>query len=107
MKRTAVAIAATLLLFAGLSGTATAATVPPAADGGVGVLAEAPSCVARNLDDSGAEDDLYLTNNCGRTVSVRVILSWAPDFSCTSMSSGARHHYTWLYPGALDRVDSC
>lgn len=96
-KRLAVAgtiIGSSIGLLAGPAAlAASAATSSPAS---------APSCV--NYTDS--DFATAVTNNCGDTQNVQVIIDWGPDSGCVSLAPTQ----TWLYhywPGTFNRVQSC
>lgn len=70
-------------------------------------LANAPGCVRADLDDSGGEDVLVVTNNCGYQVRLKVVLAYGPDLSCRTYSPGDRWTFKWLYPRRFDKLVTC
>ncbi|MEW2289341.1 beta-Ig-H3/fasciclin [Streptomyces sp. NPDC047841] len=63
----------------------------------------APACIARFV--SGTQDGFLvgLTNNCGKTMRVQVIVSYAPDSPCYTLGPGA--HQSYYYEGILGLYD--
>lgn len=99
---TAAAIAgAGLLLPAGPASASTADASTAA------VAASVPTCVDPKLDDSGPIDHLWVTNKCGSTQRVKVIIANGNDFSCVSYSPGERWHFQWSLPGRFDGLSEC
>ncbi|OKI21037.1 hypothetical protein A6A08_21945 [Nocardiopsis sp. TSRI0078] len=96
-------MAASALAAAGLlawSAPAAAATAPQAA-------AAVPNCVDTDLDASGVEDTLTVTNNCSYSVRVKVVLAYETDLPCVTIRSGGSHYYGWYWPGRFDGLVSC
>ncbi len=70
-------------------------------------MANAPTCMHVDLDDSGWTDYLTVTNACGSYQRAKVILANAPDLSCTGYSSGQSRTWRWGAPGRFDGLAGC
>jgi hypothetical protein len=73
-----------------------------------GALSEAPTCVSRTVYEVPDGFDVFMTNNCGYTVYVRVIVNWAPDSVCAQLLPGQSR--TWHYvgiTGSYDHLATC
>lgn len=57
----------------------------------------APSCVARTVYETPAGFDVHLQNNCGGTMSVKVIVDSGGDSPCYVMSRGVSKNF--IYEG--------
>ncbi|GAA3557536.1 hypothetical protein GCM10022419_042730 [Nonomuraea rosea] len=91
-----------LLAAAGLATVAIAAPAQAAAAG------RAPSCLAYTLDDDGAQDELWVWNNCKKGVSFRVRLANGPDGYCTYKEPRSRYSkFTWEWPQRFDGLRTC
>ncbi|MGW3403886.1 beta-Ig-H3/fasciclin [Streptomyces zhihengii] len=75
------------------AGAAQAATAQPTAGG------TAPACIGRYVE--GQVDGFFvsLSNGCGRTMRVQVVVNSAPDSPCYTLSAGSYRTYT--YEGIL------
>lgn len=67
----------------------------PVASAAVGDIA--PSCVTRAVYETPAGFDVYLKNNCGGDVSVKVIVDNGGDSPCYVMSRGVSKNF--IYEG--------
>jgi hypothetical protein len=70
-------------------------------------LANAPGCVRADLDDTGGEDVLVVTNDCGYQVRLKVVLAYGPDLACRTYAPGDRWTFTWVYPRRFDKLVTC
>jgi hypothetical protein len=102
LRKTLVAAAAAALLVIGLPSTAQAGSVD-----NTRAAEEAPSCIDRDLWDPDWTDYLQLTNYCGVTYRVKVILEHADNSGCTILSPGELEDYEWSYPGRYVRTEVC
>ncbi|GAA3905707.1 beta-Ig-H3/fasciclin [Streptomyces lannensis] len=79
------------ILMAGVVGAlAMSAPVSSAAVGDT-----APSCISRPVYSTPDGFDVFLTNNCGRTMSVKVIVDNGGDSNCYVMSAGTSHTFSY------------
>jgi hypothetical protein len=96
--RRALAVGAVAAAFAG-----GIAASPAQAAGGT-----APACVIRSVSNEIDGFSVYLENTCTNTMRVQVIVSYAPDSPCYTLSPGESEVY--LYEGILgiyDRTAVC
>jgi hypothetical protein len=70
-------------------------------------LANAPGCVRADLDDTGGEDVLVVTNECGYQVRLKVVLAYGPDLACRTYAPGDRWTFKWVYPRRFDKLVTC
>ncbi|MEU2676736.1 beta-Ig-H3/fasciclin [Streptomyces sp. NPDC007107] len=63
----------------------------------------APTCIGRMVTQTTDGFDVLLSNNCGGTRSVKVVVSLASDSSCYVMSKGT--HVLYVYHGILGNYD--
>lgn len=70
-------------------------------------LANAPGCVRTDLDDTGGEDVLVVTNNCGYQVRLKVVLAYGPDLTCRTYAPADRWTFKWYYPRRFDKLVNC
>ncbi|WP_329228516.1 beta-Ig-H3/fasciclin [Streptomyces sp. NBC_00111] len=94
MSRKAVQAAVTA---AALGGSMIISVTPAAA------ATTAPTCIGRMVTQTTDGFDVLLTNRCGGTRSVKVVVSLAPDSSCYVMSKGTNALY--VYHGILGNYD--
>ncbi|GGZ30312.1 beta-Ig-H3/fasciclin [Streptomyces poonensis] len=86
----------------GLAVTAPTASAAPAAGG------TAPACIGRYVDGDPDGFTVLLENNCGKTMRVQVVVAYAPDSSCYTLSAGASKLYTYRgITGVYDRTAVC
>jgi hypothetical protein len=95
---TAAATAAIGGAFAAPAAHAASTTAPAPLAG-----ATAPACISRYVTGTVDGFDVLLTNNCGKTMSVRVVVSSAPDSPCYVMSAGS--HVLYTYEGIFGNYD--
>jgi hypothetical protein len=94
-KQLAVAAAATAAIGGFIvSAPAAQASVSTAAAGGT-----APACIARVVDGTSDGFSVYLDNNCGKTMRVKVIVDSGGDSPCYSMAAGSSR--LWYYHGVF------
>ena len=80
----------------------------PAADSVVasadpGIMVEAPTCVSRSVYEVSGGFHVYMKNNCGITMKVRVIIDWASDSGCITLGVG--RDFTYEYRGITGQYD--
>lgn len=92
------ALAAATMTFAPV-GAAHAATVHPDQ--------AAPSCITRELNDSGFTDHLWVESNCKSTYWAKVILAKHADLSCYEYEPGSGRSWDWNWPGEYDGLQLC
>lgn len=73
-----------------------------AASASPAIPSDVPSCVTYTDSDFTTG----LTNNCGSTQNVQVIISWGPDSGCTALAPGETYLYHY-WPGVFDHIQSC
>ncbi|MEU2561657.1 hypothetical protein ABZ626_20315 [Streptomyces longispororuber] len=108
----AVRSAALCLAAAVLSGgvALTPAVAAPAPQGGAdraaseqaGPLGTAPACVQRSVSGRSAT----VTNKCGRTVRVKVVVKRGPDSRCHALKHRAWARHSWPL-GSYDKTVTC
>jgi hypothetical protein len=89
---------------------AVADTTGPGDNGGATTAVAAssvPNCVNWRLDAGGVRDNLWVTNRCGSTQRVKVIIANGNDFSCVSYRPGDQWHFQWGWPSRFDRLERC
>jgi hypothetical protein len=70
--------------------------------------AAAPSCLTYELDDRGAQDDLWVWNTCKTPQRYKVRLAGGTDFACTyDRPSSSPRHFWWRFPRRFDGLVSC
>ena len=70
--------------------------------------AAAPSCLTYTLDDRGAQDELWVWNNCKKGVNFRVRLAYGPDSYCTYKEPRSTYSkFTWEWPQRFDGLVTC
>ncbi|TDD04169.1 hypothetical protein E1292_19595 [Nonomuraea deserti] len=98
---------ATTIAMLALAGFA-ATTVATPAHAAAAASGRAPSCLAYTLDDDGAQDELWVWNNCSKGVEFRVRLANGPDGVCTYKEPGSRYSkFTWEWPQRFDGLRTC
>ncbi|MFB4281526.1 hypothetical protein ACBJ59_39995 [Nonomuraea sp. MTCD27] len=90
-----------LLLGAGGPASAAGAVAGRAAAAGA-----APGCVARVVDEQPHGLIVWLRNECGRTVRVKVVISWGPDGPCATLAHGSSREWTFKV-GSYDKTVTC
>ncbi|MDP9612782.1 MULTISPECIES: hypothetical protein [Streptomyces] len=93
MRKNLAALAATAALVGGGAAVAPAAS---AASGGT-----APACITRMVDGTPDGFRVYLSNDCGKTMRVKVIVDSGGDSPCFTMSAGSDR--SWYYSGIFGR----
>ncbi|SDD37847.1 hypothetical protein [Actinokineospora iranica] len=68
-----------------------------------GVTGTAPACVSRNVYATPNGFDVFLQNNCGGTMSVKVIVNNGGDSPCYVMGAGTSK--TFIYEGVFGTYD--
>ena len=101
MKRARIAVVtgAAALGLGFFAAPAQASPVVPLTNGGT-----APACIARHADNSWGYADI--TNNCGKTMHVNVIITAGPDSGCFSIASGETVTFQYLI-GNYDKTVTC
>ncbi|MDX3106884.1 hypothetical protein ACIBO5_38370 [Nonomuraea angiospora] len=96
-----------IALLAGLTAVGvTAGVAAPAAQ--ASAAGRAPSCLAYKLDDRGAQDELWVWNNCKKAVNFRVRLANGPDSYCTYKEPRSTYSkFTWEWPQRFDGLVTC
>lgn len=100
MRAAGVAAATAAVLGGALVATAPAASAAPAAPAAGGT---APACIGRYVTNTPEGFDVHLTNNCGKTMRVQVVVEYAGDSPCYKLAAGASKLY--IYEGVLGRYD--
>lgn len=106
-RTAAVGIAAAAILGGGLA-LAPSASAAPAASASTARTADvspqgtAPACVSRTVSGRSAT----LTNYCGRTMRVKVVVKWGPDSRCFTLTHRSGVRYTWGV-GSYDKTVTC
>ncbi|MCZ1006257.1 beta-Ig-H3/fasciclin [Streptomyces lydicus] len=59
----------------------------------------APACINRMVDGTPDGFSVYLSNHCGKTMRVKVIVNSGGDSSCFTMSAGSDR--LWYYTGVF------
>jgi hypothetical protein len=100
------AVAAAAAVLTGALGAAApaaaAATASPMAGG------TAPACIDRYVTGTPNGFDVLLTNNCGKTMRVKVVVKYAHDSKCYTMKKKAQVLYTYEgITGQYDRTAVC
>ncbi|MEV6056534.1 beta-Ig-H3/fasciclin [Streptomyces sp. NPDC052107] len=74
---------------------------PPAQAAGDSAAAggTAPACIYRMVDGTPDGFSVYLSNNCGKTMRVKVIVDSGGDSPCFTMSAGSDR--LWYYTGVF------
>jgi hypothetical protein len=68
----------------------------------------APACVDRYVTGTPEGFDVLLTNNCGRTMRVKVIVDNGGDSPCYTMANGSTRLFTYEGVfGTYDRTVTC
>ncbi|MFH8978783.1 beta-Ig-H3/fasciclin [Streptomyces sp. NPDC017890] len=96
IKRLATAVAVTA--------TASVAFAAPASAAPATATGTAPSCVKRPVHYNQDGFVVQLINTCASTKRVRVIVDWAPDSACYTLSPGEEAWYR--YEGLTGFYDS-
>ncbi|MFE2320453.1 hypothetical protein ACFXC8_46800 [Streptomyces sp. NPDC059441] len=93
LSRTAISTAIGACLLFTSAAAASADTVTHQASAG----GTAPACIGRAASDLGGF--VYASNNCGKTMRVKVIIDFGPDSSCWTLAPGQerRHNYYGSY----------
>ena len=105
MRGTVAAIGAAAALTGALAFTAPAASAAPAAPAAGGT---APACISRYVNGTVDGFDVLLTNNCGRTMRVQVVVKYASDSPCYTLRAGAQKLYSYEgITGQYDRTAVC
>jgi len=115
-----VLLCATLVLPACVADDATPTSDDPAGEGtatatdgltATAARAYAPACIARPVHYLSVppltEGWVDLTNNCGKTMHVKVVLSLGGDTDCMTMKAGATKQVTWWLPTDYDYTITC
>ncbi|GHE86201.1 hypothetical protein GCM10018785_62480 [Streptomyces longispororuber] len=111
VRRAVVGLAAAALLSGGVA--LTPAVAAPAPQGGAdraaleragqaGPLGTAPACVQRSVSGRSAT----VTNKCGRTVRVKVVVKRGPDSRCHALKNRAWARHSWPL-GSYDKTVTC
>jgi hypothetical protein len=84
-----------------------APAAPGDAGGGVSASVVAPPCVAASerSDFWGRYADV--TNHCGRTFRVKVVVAFGFDGPCVTLDDSEGYTHSYGHAGRLDRVDLC
>ncbi|MER7129907.1 hypothetical protein [Streptosporangium saharense] len=64
----------------------------------------APACIGRAVDKK--RKIARVTNNCGRTTKVKVVINNGPDSSCYTLRNGQVLSFRWRL-GSYDRTVTC
>ncbi|MBC2866061.1 beta-Ig-H3/fasciclin [Streptomyces mexicanus] len=105
MRATGVAVVTAAVLGGALAATAPAASAAPAAPAAGGT---APACISRYVTGTVNGFDVLLTNNCGKTMRVKVVVKYASDSPCYTLRAGADKLYTYEgITGEYDRTAVC
>ncbi|MGH4031049.1 beta-Ig-H3/fasciclin [Actinomycetota bacterium Odt1-20B] len=68
----------------------------------------APACINRYVTDTPNGFDVDLTNNCGRTMRVKVVVNYAGDSPCYTLGAGQSKLYIYEgVTGTYDRTVVC
>ncbi|MFE0104897.1 beta-Ig-H3/fasciclin [Streptomyces sp. NPDC059009] len=68
----------------------------------------APACINRYVTDTPNGFDVDLTNNCGRTMRVKVVVDFAGDSPCYILGAGQSKLYIYEgVTGTYDRTVVC
>lgn len=102
-RTAAVGLAATAVLGGGLVLAPSASAAPAAAPStartaDVSPLGTAPACVQRTVSGRSAT----VTNYCGRTMRVKVVVKYGPDSRCFTLAHRGWARHTWGI-GSYDR----
>ncbi|OEV03926.1 hypothetical protein [Streptomyces oceani] len=105
MKLAATAVSAVAIGGAGLLTAPTASAAPSGsvAPPGSDVAGTAPACVDRYVTGTPNGFDVLLTNNCGKTMRVKVVVNNSGDSPCYTMGAGGTRLY--VYEGVLGSYD--
>ncbi|GAA2626986.1 hypothetical protein [Streptomyces axinellae] len=89
-----------------LTGAAPAAAAEKAADRPAVALdgGTAPACILRTVNKK--TDDAVVTNRCGKTMRVKIIVNNGYDSSCHTLRNGKGFYYTWPW-GSYARTVTC
>ncbi|GAA2823236.1 hypothetical protein [Nonomuraea rubra] len=66
----------------------------------------APGCIARVVDEQPHGLIVWLRNECGRTMRVKVVISWGPDGPCATLANGQSREWTFKL-GSYDKTVTC
>jgi hypothetical protein len=68
---------------------------------------EAPACIHRLVENNPEAQYVRLTNDCGKTMRVKIVTSWwTPDTGCNTLRAGK--HRDWeLEWGAYEKTVLC
>ncbi|GAA3102244.1 hypothetical protein [Streptosporangium carneum] len=103
LKKLASAAAAAVMAGGALLATAPGSYAASEPDPAPALLVEAPTCVSRPVYEVPGGFDVFMTNRCGRTMYVRVIVDWAPDSVCIELLNNQSR--TWHYQGVTGQYD--
>ncbi|MFD0414104.1 hypothetical protein [Streptomyces sp. NPDC127108] len=106
-RKAAVGIAATAVLGGGLALAPSASAAPTASSStarttDVSPQGTAPACVQRRVSGRSAT----VTNYCGRTMRVKVVIKYGPDSRCFTLPPRNGVRFTWLI-GRYDKTVTC
>lgn len=89
-------------LVAANGATAGAAPLPDAhATGGT-----APACVARVVDEQPDGQHVWVDNECGKTMHIKIVVSGASDTGCNTLRDGQTREWV-LKLGSYDKTVVC
>ncbi|MFJ2170771.1 beta-Ig-H3/fasciclin [Streptomyces griseofuscus] len=89
------ALAATTALVGGGVAMAPAAAAVPAASAVMASGGTAPACIHRNVFE--VLQYVKISNHCGKTMQVKVVINYGPDSSCYRMKNKSSFGYYWAY----------
>ncbi|MCP2165800.1 hypothetical protein [Goodfellowiella coeruleoviolacea] len=97
-------IAAGGLLGVGGATASTVSTASTAAERAAG--GTAPACIARVVDNQADAQYVWVRNECGKTMRIKIIVKGGRDTGCNTLRSGQSREWklTW---GTYDRTVVC
>lgn len=95
-----------LVVAAGGSVAQAAAPAAPAPVGSDRAGGTAPACISRVVDEQSDGQHVFVTNNCGKTMHIKIIVHNAPDTGCNTLGAGKSREWI-LTLGFYDRTVVC